>query len=307
MSGHHIVLAGGSGFLGSALTQRLLARGDRVTVLTRSIRVAPQPGVRVVAWDGRSLGPWTKALEGADALVNLSGKNVNCRLTARNRRELLVSRLEAVQVLGEAVGRCRHKPGVFVHCSAVGFYGDTDRPCHEAAPAGTGLLADITKTCEAGFNGVSCSGTRKVMLRLGVVLGKEGGALPVLARLTRCFLGGAAGNGRQAVSWIHAQDLNRIFLEVLENAKLDGTFNAVAPHSVTHAELMRTLRRVLHRPWSPPVPGWVLRAMGFVVGINSELILTGQRGVPARLQQAGFEFDYKDLESALQNLLGTGT
>jgi hypothetical protein len=171
---------------------------------------------------------------------------------------------------------------------------------------GSGMLSDITKTCEAAFNGMAFADTRKVVLRLGVVLGREGGALPVLAGLTRCFLGGAAGNGRQAVSWIHVQDLNRMILEVIGNAKLDGVFNAVSPQPVTNAELMRTLRRVLNRPWSPPVPAWLLRVMGFVIGINAELILTGQRGLPTRLHQAGFEFEHKDLESALQDLLGVG-
>ncbi|MEI6168865.1 MAG: TIGR01777 family oxidoreductase [bacterium] len=307
MNGKHIILAGGSGFIGSALTQRLLSGGARVTVLTRSDRIAPQAGVRYVVWDGRSRGPWTEVLEGADALVNFSGRNVNCRLTPRNKRELLTSRLEALKVLGEAVSRCRHEPGVFVHCSAVGFYGDTGRSCNEEAPAGSGMLADITKTCEAAINGMAFTDTRKVVLRLGVVFGREGGALPVLARLTRCFLGGAAGNGRQGVSWIHLQDLNRVFCEVLENAKLNGVFNAVTPQPITNAELMQTLRRVLNRPWSPPVPAWLLRTLSLVVGINPELILTGKRCLPTRLQQAGFEFEYQDLESALQNLLGVGS
>ena len=305
MNGKHIILAGGSGFIGSALTQRLLAVGARVTVLTRSDRMTPESGVRSVVWDGRSRGPWADVLEGADALINFSGKNVNCRLTTRNKRELLTSRLEALKVLGEAVGRCSQPPGLFVHCSAVGFYGDSDRACNENAPPGSGMLADITKTCEAAFYGMAFADTRKVVLRLGVVLGREGGALPVLAGLTRCFLGGAAGNGRQAVSWIHVQDLNRMILEVIGNAKLDGVFNAVSPQSVTNAELMRTLRRVLNRPWSPPVPAWLLRVMGFVIGINAELILTGQRCLPTRLQQTGFEFEHKDLESALQGLLGS--
>ena len=302
MNGKHIVLAGGSGFLGSELTQALVSRGARTTVLTRAEKTTPESRVRYVVWDGRSLGKWTEALEGADAVINFSGKNVNCRLTERNRRVLASSRLEAVKILSEAVCLCRNKPGVFVHCSAVGFYGDTDRICDERSVAGTGMLAEITNTCEAAFNGYEFNDTRKVVLRLGVVLGNAGGALPVLVRLTRCFLGGSVGNGRQGVSWIHVQDLNRIFLEALGNPSLAGVYNAVAPQSVTNAELMRTLRSVLGRPWSPPAPAVLLRAMAYVIGINSELILSGQRCLPTRLQQAGFHFEYKDLAHALQNL-----
>jgi len=141
-------------------------------------------------------------------------------------------------------------------------------------------------------------------LRLGVVLGRDGGALPLLARLTRCFIGGAAGNGKQYLSWIHAQDLNRIIVHTLGNPNIEGPFNAVSPMPVTNAEFMRTLRRVLGKPWCPPVPAVLLRAVAFALGFNSELVLTGQRCVPCRLQQAGFHFEFSDLESALRDLLG---
>lgn len=303
MNGRHIVLAGGSGFLGRSLTQTLLQGGARVTVLSRSTGVKSRHNVTTVSWDGCSLGSWAEVLEGADAVVNFAGKNVNCRLTEQNEFELLASRLNAVNVLGEAINRCRQTPGVLIHCSAVGFYGDTARSCDEQATSGTGRLADITRVCEAAFHDAPMPGVRKVVLRLGVVLGREGGALPVLARLTRCFLGGAVGNGRQQVSWIHERDLNRIILEALENPGFEGVFNAVAPLSVTNAELMKTLRRIMRRPWCPPVPAVVMRVMGYVLGLNSELVMTGQPCVPARLQQKGFQFDFEELEPALSDLI----
>lgn len=275
-------------------------------MLTRSAGQTPPSGVRYVAWDGWSPGKWAEVLEGADALINFSGKNVNCRLTERNRGELLRSRRDAVKALGEAIGGCSKPPDVFVHCSAVGFYGNVDGICDENSAVGAGMLAGICKATESAFNGFEWRATRKVVLRLGMVLGPTGGALPVLTKLGRWFLGGSAGSGRQGVSWIHLQDLNRVFLEVLGNSNLAGVFNAVAPHPVSNADLMRTLRRILGRPWCPPSPAIMLRALGRVVGINSELILTGQRCLPARLEQAGFRFEYGDLEQALINLIRRG-
>ena len=248
---------------------------------------------------------WTDAIDGADAIVNFTGKNANCRLTGRNRREMAASRRDAVSVLAAAVNLCRRKPGVFVQCSAVGIYGDTASCCDEQTQAGEGVLAEIAKTCEATFCGADLKDTRNVLLRLGVVLGRDGGALPLLTRLTRCFMGGAAGSGKQYLSWIHAQDLNRIIVHTLGNPNLEGTFNAVSPMPVTNAEFMRTLRRVLGKPWCPPVPAVLLRAVAFTAGFNSELVLTGQRCAPCRLQEAGFRFEFGDLEQALRNLLGS--
>jgi uncharacterized protein (TIGR01777 family) len=218
---------------------------------------------------------------------------------------LAASRRDAVVVLADAVNRCRRRPGVFVQCSAVGVYGDTESCCDEQTQDGDGILAEVVKTCEAAFRGTDLKDTRKVVLRLGVVLGRDGGALPLLARLTRCFMGGAAGSGEQYLSWIHAEDLNRIVVHTLGNPNIEGTFNAVSPMPVTNASFMRTLRRVLGKPWCPPVPGVLLRAAAFTLGFNSELILTGQRCVPSRLQEAGFRFEFGDLGQALRDLLGS--
>jgi hypothetical protein len=304
MNGQHIVLAGGSGFLGRSLMKALRGSGCRITVLTRSQPMTADRDVRFVPWDGRSAGPWTDAIDGADAIINFTGKNVNCRLTKSNRRELAASRRDAVIALAVAVNLCPRRPGVFVQCSAVGVYGDTAGCCDEQTQDGGGILAEVAKTCEAAFRDSDLKDTRKVVLRLGVVLGRDGGALPLLARLTRCFMGGAAGSGKQYLSWVHAQDLNRILVHTLDNSNIEGTFNAVSPLPVTNAEFMRTLRGILSRPWCPPVPGVLLRAASFALGFNSELILTGQRCVPRRFQEAGFHFEFSDLQCALRDLLG---
>jgi len=267
--------------------------------------VSADKDIRFVQWDGRSTGEWTEAIDGADAIINFTGKNVNCRLTERNLRELTSSRRDAVIVLTDAVKRCRKRPGVFVQISAVGVYGDTQACCDERTNEGAGILADVVRNCESAFWISDLKDTRRVVLRLGVVLGTEGGALPLLSRLARFFLGGAAGSGRQYLSWIHVDDLNRIIAHILGNPGTEGTYNAVSPMPVTNSEFMRTLRRVFGKPWSPPVPAFMMRAVAFAAGLNSELILTGQRCVPCRLQEAGFQFKFVDLEQALRNLLGS--
>lgn len=303
MTKDRVILAGGSGFLGGALRTELVRAGYECVILSRSAQHVQRAGVACEAWDGRTLGPWAGVLEGACAIVNFTGASVNCRLTERNRHEIIESRRRSIDVLGEALQRCQHRPESFIQCSAVGVYGDTEALCDEDHAAGTGFLAETARTLEAAFQGCEARGVRKVLLRLGVVLGREGGALPPLVRLTRCFLGGAAGPGTQYLSWIHVDDLNRIFIDAVRNTELSGVYNAVAPAPAPNAEFMRTLRRVLGRPWSPPVPAAALRPMAFVLGINADLVLTGQRSVPARLRQAGFEFRFPDLEPALRSLL----
>lgn len=304
MTARHVVLAGGSGFVGRSLARTLLGRGCRVTVLTRSAAPLAVPGARAASWDGRSPGAWAEAVDGADAVVNLAGRNVNCRPSARNGRELAASRRDAVLALAAAMDRARRRPGVFVQCGAVGIYGDTSAACDEQAPAGEGFLAAIAGACEDAVREAGLADTRTVVLRLGVVLGRDGGALPLLARLARCCLGGAAGSGGQFLSWIHARDLDRIFLHVLDQPGLAGVFNAVAPAPARNADFMRALRAVLGRPWSPPVPAAVLRAVARVLGTNPELVLAGQRCLPRRLLEAGFRFEFDGLDEALRDLLG---
>lgn len=305
MTQQHIILAGGSGFVGRSLARALVLGGCRVTILTRSVGRSDDPGVRYVSWDARAPGAWTDILDGGDAVVNLAGKNINCRLTERSLRELADSRCHALEALGQAMSRCARPPRLFVHCSAVGIYGDAEALCDEQSPDGEGRIAGIARAGEVVFRNLDLGECRKVLLRLGVVLGRDGGAFPLLQRLTSSYAGGAVGRGNQGISWIHIGDLNRVFLAILENPGLAGTFNAVSPGPVTNAEFMAALRKVMGRPWSPRVPGAVVHLVGSILGFNSELILTGQRCLPARLKASGFQFKYGELESALKDLAGS--
>ena len=290
-----IILAGGSGFVGSALAPPLRTKGYEVLLLGR--------GGTDLQWDGKTLGDWANALDGAEAIVNLTGKNINCRSTAENRREIVRSRVDSVRVLGQAISQCTVTPKTFVQASGVGYYGDTgDRVADEESPSGHDFFAEVCRQWEGAFDALDLPGTRKVILRLGAVLGREGGALPMLEKLTRWFLGGAVGSGQQFISWIHVADLVRMMISAIERAELIGLFNATSPEPVTNSAFMRELRHALHRPWSPPVPAPIARTGAWLMGSNGDLALTSCRCVPRRFLEYGFDFHFSKLPDALTDL-----
>jgi uncharacterized protein len=297
-----VLLAGGSGFIGRALAPVLLTRGYEVVVLTRT-RPDQHGQLRYEQWDGQTIGRWVEYLDGAEAIVNLTGRSINCRHTPQNKREIIDSRINSVRVLGDAIMRCAQRPKVFVQVSGVGIYGDRDDGwCDENTPPGNDFPAEVCKVWESAFAEIVAPQTRKVVLRLGVVLGPTGGFLQLLERLTRWFLGGKVGNGRQFISWIHLADLNRLFLWSIEQPEITGVFNAVAPNPVTNAEFMREMRRALHRPWSPPVPLFAARLGASVIGTDANLALVSQRCTPRHFVSKNFYFDFPELRAALRNI-----
>ena len=300
-----VILPGGSGFLGRALTRHLRARGDEVVVLTRRPGLAGDPGVREVEWDGKTLGPWARELDGAGAVVNLAGRNVNCRYGRRNRREILASRVDSVRAVDAAIRACATPPGVLVQAATLAILGDAgDEPRDESAPTGVGFSPDVARAWEAAFNEAVTPGTRRVLLRISFALAADGGALGTLATLAKCFLGGTVGSGRQYVSWIHVDDLCRVILWVIDDGRAAGVYNATSPGPVPNATFMCELRRALGRPWSPPAPAWAVRLGSFVLRTEPELALWGRRGVPKRLEEAGFAFRFPELRGALEEIYG---
>jgi uncharacterized protein (TIGR01777 family) len=294
-----VILAGGTGFLGQALARALERRGYQPIVLTRRPRAA-----RDVLWDGRTIGPWVKELEDATAVVNLTGRSVDCRYTANNRREILASRIRSVEVLGAAIELSRHPPKVWVQAGSLAVLGDRgDVPADESALPGEGFSVDVCRRWEAAFAEPRLPNTRKVFLRIGFVLGEEGGALPTLARFARRFVG-RIGSGRQFVSWVHVEDVNRIVLWAIEHESAIGLYNAVAPNAVTNAELMITLRTVQRARMAFPIPAWAIQIGSFFLRTEPELVLAGRRGIPRRLLAEGFDFKFAELSAALVNLLG---
>jgi uncharacterized protein len=297
-----IVLAGGSGFIGQSLSPFLISKNYEAIVLTRS-GSNHRGAVFNKHWDGKSPGDWIESINGASAVVNLTGRSINCRHSPENRRQIIDSRVDSERVLGQAIGQCAQPPKVFVQVAGVGIYGDKgERICDETTAPGDDFVTEVCQKWEAAFDSVDAPRTRKVLLRLGVVLGPNGGFLEVLGGLTRWFMGGQVGSGRQYISWIHVTDLSRMVLAGIEDEELTGTFNATSPNPVTNAEFMGELRRVLHRPWSPPVPEFAARIGSWLMGTEASLALVSQRCVPKRFLENGFNFEFPTLRQALTNI-----
>src|SRR5215207_9902322 len=298
-----VVLAGGSGFLGRALAEAFARAGYEPVVLTRRVR-GTRSRARQVEWDGRTVGAWARELEGAAAVVNLAGRSVDCRHTPQHRREIVESRVHSVEVIGRAVAACEEPPKVLVQAASLAVYGDAGRRvCGEDAPAGRGFPAEVCLRWEGVFDSLELPSTRKVLLRIGFVLGRDGGALPTLARLARLYLGGTIGEGHQYVSWLHVRDFCRLVLWCVGREEAAGVYNATGPCPVTNAEFMCELRCALKRPWSPRVPAPLVRLGAFLLRTESALALEGRRCIPDRLVEEHFKFLYTNLESALADLL----
>ncbi len=295
----HVFVTGATGLIGRSLCRALLQRGDSVTALSRRPGVALPSGVRLVAGDPAIAGPWTEALAGADAVVHLAGEPVaGGRWTAERKGRIVASRLDSTRLVAGAFGA--GGPRVLVQGSAVGFYGDRgDEPLDEAAASGRGFLADLSAAWEAAA-APAAARARLVLVRTGLVLARDGGALPALARPFRLFAGGPLGDGQAWQPWIHLDDELGLLLLALDDPRAIGPINAVAPAPVRQAELARTLARVLRRPNLLPVPAAALR---LAVGEMAEVLLASQRVVPARAQALGYRFKFPELEPALRDLL----
>jgi uncharacterized protein (TIGR01777 family) len=299
-----IMLAGGSGFIGSALAPRLVEAGYDVTILTRGpSREAGR--IRHVNWDARTLGPWATELDGAAAIVNLVGRSVDCRKTAANRKVILESRVDSVRALGAACRQVARPPSVWVQSATAHIHGDPpgDTIITDDSPLGTGFAPDVGRAWEAALAEAAPPSRRTVVLRISFVLGRNGGALRTLAGLTRWFLGGAAGSGKQWISWIHESDLIAIIQRALTNPHIQGTYLTTAPQPVTNAQFMRELRRALGRPWSPPVPTPIVRLGAWMMRSDPELALLGRRCVPERLLNEGISFEFQSLRESLTDLV----
>lgn len=296
-----IVVAGGSGLIGEPLVQRLLGRGDEVSVLTRNPSKV-QVG-RPLQWDGRTQGVWSDAVATADAVVNLAGESISDgRWTEERKRRLFASRLDATGAIVEALHRSPSPRRVLVNASAVGFYGDrADEQLDESSQRGSGFLADLAERWEEAARAAEAV-ARLVVLRFGIVLAREGGALQKMLLPFRMGLGGPIGNGQQWFSWIERDDVVRLIEWAIDTQTARGVYNATAPQPVKNRDLARALGRALSRPAFMPAPAFALKAA--FGQMADDALLAGQRVLPRRAEQEGFRFESPALDEALSRILG---
>lgn len=298
-----VMIAGGSGLIGSALTRSLLADGHEIWLLSRTPqKVNTSPNVHVLEWDGRTVYQhWLGMLSQMDAVVNLAGSTIGQWPWAEARKkEILDSRVNAGRALAHALEKTAPRPRVLLQASGIGYYGPHgDEPLNEESPAGDDYLSDVAIKWESSTRIVDTMGVRRVILRTGLVLAREGGVLSQMALPVKLFAGGPIGSGKQGISWIHIHDEVRAIRFLLENENARGIFNLCAPNPVSNSNFMRALAKTLGRPYWLPLPGF---AMKLALGEMSDLLLTGQFVIPQRLVNLGFSFDFETTSSAFRDL-----
>ena len=303
----NVVIAGGTGFLGTSLSRYLAQSGAKVTVLSRQ-----PPKVtgdwQHERWDARTLGSWAKVIDGADAVVNLTGRTVDCIKTPDHQDEILRSRIESTRILGDAMKAAKSPPPVWLQMSTAHIYGDPPSlVCDEAAAEGIGFAPTVGRSWESAFLESKLNDQRGVIMRTSFVIGRDGGAgagaMAKLRLLTRLGLGGTVGSGRQGMSWIHEQDFNRLCHRAITDTAMTGVYNVTSPNPVSQREFMKTLRKTMGVPIGLPATKWMVRiGAPLFLRTDPELALYGRYVVSKRLADERFNFQFADLESALRDI-----
>lgn len=306
------MIPGGSGQVGQILARHFHAKGDQVTVVARhAVPTAWQNEI----WDGQTLGPWAKSVDGADVVINLAGRSVNCRYTPEHRREIKESRIQTTRLVGEAIQQAAHRPKLWMNASTATIYRHAlDRPMDEAtgelggvepdAPSTWRFSIDVARSWEEAFFGSPTPGTRKVALRSAMTMSPDaGGVFDMLLKLVRFGLGGSAGSGQQYVSWIHDQDFVRAIEFLTAHEDIEGVVNLSAPQPLPNREFMYMLRQAWGMPVGLPAATWMLEVGAVFLRTETELVLKSRRVVPGRLLQAEFPFVFPDWPAAAKDLV----
>ncbi|WP_374054833.1 TIGR01777 family oxidoreductase [Rossellomorea sp. FM04394] len=290
-----IVIAGGTGFIGQYLQKKFLDEGYKVTIISRQ---SPH-----VSWDRPN--DIVQSIEGADMLINLAGKSVDCRYNEKNKAGIFRSRTETTEILGSALIQCQNPPSLWINSSTATIYRHAeDRPMtEEDGDIGTGFSVEVAKKWEEAFFSFSLPATRQAALRIAIVLGPDGGVMTPYKNLVKYGLGGVQGPGDQRFSWIHVEDVFRIILFLNEEKELSGVFNCSSPNPVTNREFMSHLRTAMNKKIGLPTPKWMLEAGALFIKTETELVLKSRWVIPKRLEKAGFVFQYGTLEKALRHIL----
>lgn len=303
-----VIITGGSGLIGTALTKRLLADGHEVIILSRSPDKHTFPaGVKGVEWDGKTAGSWHTYINEDTAVVHLAGASIAgdgfipSRWTPDRKKAIRNSRLESGQAVVAGIEAAEHKPRFLIQASAVGYYGPSgSEVLTESAPPGNDFLADVCVEWEKSTEPVEAMGVRRIIIRTGLVLTLEGGPLPIVVLQYKLFAGGRLGDGHQWWPWIHLGDEVNAITFLLENEAAEGIYNLTAPNPLTNDAFGKVVGQVLNRPHLIPVPAFALKLL---LGEIATLVLDGQRAIPQRLQEAGYTFKYFEAKPALADLL----
>ncbi len=297
----NILITGASGLIGSYLTNMLLKKGHVVSHLSRSKKSDGK--VRSFVWDIAKQQMDDEALQGIDTIIHLAGAGVaDKRWTEKRKQEILESRTQSTQFLFDVLKKRSHHVTSFISASAIGYYGfERNEEMTELSTAGTDYLARVTQRWEAEVNKIESLNIRVVKIRIGIVLSEKGGALKEMMLPVKLFVGSPLGSGNQCLSWIHINDLCAIFCKAVEDTMMTGTYNGVGPHPVTNRAMTRAIAKVLRRPlFLPAIPGFLLK---LIVGEMADIVLGGSKVSSAKIQHAGFSFQFYNLENALRDLL----
>ncbi|MDE0598440.1 MAG: TIGR01777 family oxidoreductase [Dokdonia donghaensis] len=299
-----LIIAGGSGFLGSILINHFQNQFEEIVLLSRKQK-APSHNVRTVLWDAKNVTGWKNEFENTDVVINMAGRSVDCRYHKKNRDAILNSRVDTTTIIGKAISQCSNPPQVWLNSSTATIYRHSlETPMTEAnGEVGTGFSVEVAKAWEQAFFDSDTPLTRKVALRTSIVLGKDGGALQPIKKITQLGLGGKQGDGKQKFSWIHQDDFVRSLDFLIKNDTLQGPFNIVSPMVTTNSELMKYIRSVLKVPFGLPASKPLLEIGAFIIRTETELLLKSRYVIPERLIKAGFTFTHPELKKALYNLL----
>lgn len=302
--GPKIVIAGGTGFIGMNLARHLSSEGFEVVLVSRN-PPKERGAWRHAAWDGRTVGDWAKELEDAAGLLNLAGRTVDCIKSPDHRDEILRSRVEATLALGAALREVKNRPAVWIQMATAHIYGDPpELVCDEdSPPGGCGLAPEVGKAWEQAYADSVPDNVRQVVFRTSFVLGRTSGAFPKMKLLARLGLGGRVASGRQGISWIHETDMTRLLTRALTDESMTGLYVATAPHPVSQATFMKTLRKASGIPFGLPATESMVRfGAHFLLRTDPELVLYGRYCVSRRLEEEGFAFQFPKIEHALADL-----
>lgn len=298
-----IIIAGGTGFIGMSLANHLSEKGAKPVLIARN-KPEKKTDFDFVMWDAVTLGDWINALEGAKAIVNLTGRTVDCIKTPDNCDVILRSRVEPTRLIGKALQKLQNPPKIWIQMSTAHIYGDPPTEiCTENSSTGYGLAPFVGNAWEEALLDSLPEGMREVRLRTSFVIGRNGGALKTLKKITRFGLGGKVGSGKQGISWIHEYDLNELFYQAITDKRYQGIYIASSPNPVSNSEFMRELRKKLKIPIGLPAPEWLTRiGANLLFKTDPELVLYGRYVKSERLENEDFKFKFPQLSDALDDL-----